>query len=89
MYKIELSNLAGKELEKIYRSDPKLYSRFITVIESLKIAPLQGKCLKGKLKGDYSFLVGDYRIIYTIHKYRLLVYIIDLGHRGEIYRQRS
>lgn len=86
MYKIEFSNLAGNELEKIYKTDRRLYSRFITVIESLRVYPLQGKRLKGKLKGDYSLRAGDYRIIYTIYKDKLIVYIIDLGHRKEIYK---
>lgn len=86
MYKIEFSNLAGKELEKIYKADKKLYSRFILAIESLKTNPFQGKYLKGKLAGDYSLRLGDYRIIYTVYKKTLTIYIIDLGHRKEIYR---
>ncbi len=87
MHRIEFSNLAAKELEKIYRVDKKLYSRLIAVIETLKTSPYQGKRLKGKLAGDYSLRVGgDYRIIYTVHKNTLVVYIIDLGHRKEIYR---
>lgn len=86
MYKIEFSNLASKELERVYDIEKKLYFRLISAIEVLKINPYQGKKLKGKLKGDYSLCVGDYRIIYTIHKKRLIVYIIDLGHRREVYR---
>ena len=86
MYKIEFSNLAAKELGKIYKLDKKLYFRLITATEGLKKNPHQGKCLKGKLAGDYSLRVGDYRIIYTVHKDKLVVYIIDLGHRKEIYR---
>jgi len=86
MYKLEFSNLASKELEKIFKADKKLYFRLITVSESLKADPFQGKRLKGKLAGDYSLRVGDYRIIYTIYKNRLIIYIIDLGHRKEIYR---
>ena len=86
MYRVKFSNLAAKELEKIYKLDKKLYFRLITVTESLKKNPHQGKCLKGKLTGDYSLRVGDYRIIYTIYKNKLVVYIIDLGHRKEIYR---
>lgn len=86
MYKIEFSNLAAKELEKIYKAHKKLYFRLIAATESLKKNPHQGKRLKGKLAGDFSLRVGDYRIIYTIHKDKLIVYIIDLGHRKEIYR---
>jgi mRNA interferase RelE/StbE len=86
MHKIEFAHLAAKELEKIYRADKKLYFRFITAIEALKTDPYHGKSLKGKLLGDYSLCVGDYRVIYTVHKDKLTVYIIDLGHRREIYR---
>lgn len=86
MHRIEFSHLAGKELEKIYKIDKKLYFRLINSISTLKMKPYQGKLLKGKLSGDYSLRVGDYRVIYTVRKDKLLVYIIDLGHRREIYR---
>ncbi|HOX54227.1 MAG: type II toxin-antitoxin system RelE/ParE family toxin [Candidatus Omnitrophica bacterium] len=86
MHKIEFSQLAAKELEKIYKIEKKLYYRLITAIETLKSDPYRGKSLKGKLAGDYSLRIGDYRIIYAVHKSKLVVYIIDLGHRKEIYR---
>ena len=78
MYKIELANSAAKELEKIYLADQKLYSRLIAVIESLPSDPFQGKKLKGQLKGDFSIRVGHYRIIYSVHKEKLIIYIIAL-----------
>jgi mRNA interferase RelE/StbE len=86
MHRIEFSNLAAKELEKIYRIDKKLYSHLIAAIEPLKNNPYLGKCLKGNLRGDYSLRVGNYRVIYTIHKSKLIIYIIDLGYRKDIYR---
>ena len=86
MHKLEFSHLAAKELERIYRVDRKLYARLIAASETLKTNPYQGKKLKGRLAGDYSMRVGDYRIIYTIYKNKLIVYIIDLGHRKEIYK---
>jgi mRNA interferase RelE/StbE len=30
--------------------------------------------------------VGDYRVIYEIHAGRLLILVVDLGHRRDIYR---
>ncbi|MBU0758957.1 MAG: type II toxin-antitoxin system RelE/ParE family toxin [Candidatus Omnitrophica bacterium] len=86
MYRIEFSRTAAKELEKIYRVDKKLYFRFVTTIETLRKKPYQGKSLKGKLAGDYSLRMGDYRIIYMLRKNTLVVYVIDLGHRKKIYR---
>ena len=86
MFKIEFSHLAARELGKVYNIDRKLYSRFIAVIETLKTNPYQGKRLKGKLAGDYSLRLGNYRIIYMVKEERLIIYIIDLGHRSEIYK---
>jgi len=86
VYRIEFSNSAAKELDWIYKKDKKLYGRFCVAIDSLGNDPFQGKKLKGPLGSDYSLRLGDYRIIYTIHKEKLLVQIIDLGHRRDIYR---
>ena len=86
MYRIEFAANVAKELEKIFKIDKKLYFRLLTSVEELKNNPFCGKRLKGRFLGDYSLRVGDYRIIYTIHKDKLLIYIIDLGHRKEIYR---
>jgi mRNA interferase RelE/StbE len=45
-----------------------------------------GKPLHGN-KGDlWSYRVGDYRIICTIEDSRLVVVVVALGHRGQIYR---
>jgi mRNA interferase RelE/StbE len=43
-----------------------------------------------KLTGEdaYRIRVGDYRIIYTIQDDKLIVLVIDVGHRGDIYRRR-
>jgi mRNA interferase RelE/StbE len=86
MYSIRFARSAACELEKIARIDRKLYLRLIACIESLKINPYQGKRLKGRFRGDFSLRVGGYRIIYTVDKGCLVVIIIDLGHRREVYR---
>lgn len=43
-----------------------------------------------KLKGEeaYRIRVGDYRIVYIIQDERLIVLVIDVGHRGDLYRRR-
>ena len=88
MYKIEFANTASKELARISRQNAKFYQRLIFVIDSLSRDPFQGKPLKGHLQGDFSLRVWDYRIIYSIHKDKLIVYIIDVGHRREVYRKK-
>ena len=63
-----------------------LYRRVAHVLDSLEFDPFQGKALKGALKGYHSCRVGSYRIIYRIFQSKLLVVVIDLGHRRDIYR---
>ncbi len=43
-----------------------------------------------KLKGEdaYRLRVGDYRIIYEVHDKVLVVLVVGVGHRREVYRKR-
>ena len=86
MYKIQFSNIAAHALQDIYKSDQKIYARLMANIEFLSKDPFCGKQLKGPLKGNWSLRIGDYRIIYYVLKEKLIVSIIDVGHRKEIYR---
>ena len=85
-YRVRLSRSAESVFEKIQHRDLALADRLLTVFESLKHAPYQGKALSGDLKGRYSYRVGVYRIIYAVIKERLIIYVIDIGHRRDIYR---
>ncbi len=54
--------------------------------EKLMISPeMYGKPLRGSLKPYWSLRVGDYRIIYTIKKKVVTVFII--GHRSKVYKK--
>ena len=48
--------------------------------------PIPPKAKKLSGRDGYRIRVGDYRIIYEIQKSVLVVLIIDIGHRREIYR---
>jgi len=43
-----------------------------------------GKALKGRYEGLYSLRVGDYRVIYKIESFGVL--ILAIGHRKDVYR---
>lgn len=45
-----------------------------------------GKTLKGKYSGYWRYRVGNYRLICEIREQELVIILIDLGHRREIYR---
>lgn len=45
-----------------------------------------------KLKGDNSFhkiRSGDYRILYEIHEDRLVILVVKIGHRKDVYKSLS
>lgn len=65
---------------------PPLYQRFAKVLDDLQRDPFQGKRLKGKLAGRYSYRIGSYRIIYLVKRRELIVLVIDIGHRRDIYK---
>lgn len=45
-----------------------------------------GKGLKADLKGLWRYRVGDYRILCQIQDHELIVLVVALGHRREVYR---
>ena len=86
MYHLELSRRAEKALRWLAQNENILFRRVSAVLDGLEQDPFQGKALKGELTGRYSYRVGRYRIIYTVRRHELLVLVIDIGHRKEVYR---
>lgn len=44
-----------------------------------------GKALQGDLKGLWRYRVGDYRLITQIHDNELVILVIEIGHRKDVY----
>ena len=86
MYKIVLTRQASKSFDTIMRSQPSIGRRVANALEELAKDPTVGIPLRGELKGLSKYRIGPYRIIYQIFHSKLLVTIIDIGHRKEIYR---
>ncbi len=86
VYRIELTKQAEKSFGLVMKSQPAIGARIAHAIDAIASAPNVGVPLKGTLKGLNKYRVGPYRIIYKIHRSYLLVVVIDIGHRKEIYR---
>jgi mRNA interferase RelE/StbE len=79
----------GRAAEKFLRglTDKKLYLRLREAIDNLEAEPRPANSVK--LKGVeelYRVRVGDYRIVYQIQDRELVVLVVQVGHRREIYR---
>jgi mRNA interferase RelE/StbE len=86
-YKIEVKKSAAKALKNIPKADRK---RIADKIDSLAENPPSPDTTK--MKGNNPFhkiRVGDYRIVYEIQKDVLLILIVKVGHRKDIYRNLS
>lgn len=80
-YKIEFDKNAVKFLSKQSQSNKE---RIFNAIARL---PFEGniKAMQG-YAGYYRLRVGDYRIIYTVNNEILIIRIIRIGNRGDIYK---
>lgn len=85
-YRLELSASAEKALERLALREPAMFARVSNALDDLKEDPRLGKPLKGPLAGKYSLRIGSYRIVYRIESARLVILVIDIGHRRNIYR---
>ncbi len=83
MWKIQYTQKSAKFLSKL-NSDIK--ERLRKGIEELGLNPDLGKQLAGPLKGSSSLRIGDYRVIYKKEIDTLVILIVAIGHRKEIYR---
>lgn len=86
MYEIQMARDAEAIYAWLSKRDEKLFNRIRSALEHLKTNPFAGKPLKMDLHGQFSYRVGSYRILYKILRDRLVVYVINIGHRREIYR---
>ena len=86
MFRVKLTRQAEKAFDRLMKSQPAMGRRVAQAIDLIVESPDSGIPLRGDLKGLYKYRVGVYRIIYTIERKMLLVTVIDLGHRKEVYR---
>lgn len=81
-YQLRVEPSALKSLNRIPERDRQ---RIIASLAGIKKDPFDGKALEGELKGVRSWRVGEYRILYRILKYELLIIVIRIGPRQGIY----
>jgi mRNA interferase RelE/StbE len=83
LFLIELSTSARKSVRKLSKKDQVLV---YTVLETLQSNPTPPKSLKLRGRDGHRIRVGDLRIIYTVQRGKLIILILDVGHRRDIYR---
>lgn len=82
-YHVDLSRRAAKALDALEKTPRR---RVMAVIDQLATEPRPSGCVKLSGRSQWRVRVGDYRVLYEIHDDALLVLVIEVGHRRNIYR---
>ena len=88
-WKVELSEEAGRQLDKL---DPQITRRILKFLHE-RVARLDnprsiGEALRGSKLGEFwKYRVGNYRLVCSIEDKRILILVLRVGHRREIYER--
>ncbi len=83
-YALQLTPAARRELARLDRGVQK---RLASAMESLADEPYPGGCRKlAALDGAWRIRVGDYRIVYQVEQGKLIVLVLRIAHRKDVYR---
>lgn len=84
MYNVDVGPKASKFIRK---QNQQIQQQIITKLRELEINPRPHGCKRLKGKHElYRVRTGDYRIIYTIKDNQLLVLVVQIGNRRDVYR---
>lgn len=86
-WKIEITGEARKQLKKIDAKDAQRILTFLGKRLATRDNPRElGKALTGKLGELWRYRVGNYRIIARIEDDNVVILVVRIGHRSDVYR---
>jgi len=83
IFSISIKRSALKALERIGQEDR---LRLVEAIDRLRTNPSAGSVLKGEFAGLRRVRVGLYRVVYEVQEGALVILVVRIGHRREVYR---
>lgn len=85
--RVKYSETSLKSLKKLDKHTQKLIITYMDNIEKLEEPRARGKALSANLKGFWRYRISDYRIICEIIDDELIICVIDVDHRKQIYKR--
>lgn len=85
-YQVTLTPAAARQLRKLDHQARRRIQAAIDLLAADPRPPAATQLVGGA--GEWRVRTGDYRIVYEIHDQNLLVLVLVVGHRREIYRER-
>lgn len=83
-FEVLIKSSAVKELEAIGRKKDR--QRIVQKIRRLSEDPRPPDCQKLSGRDRYRIRQGAYRVVYSIEDERLVVFVVKVGHRKDVYR---
>jgi mRNA interferase RelE/StbE len=89
-WQIEFTPKARRALDRLDRQIARRILKFLSQRLAASADPRTlGQALRGDELGDFwKYRVGDYRIIADVVDRKVTIYVVNIGHRSEIYRLR-
>lgn len=85
-FKVEYTPKAVKQLAKLDKSTRKLIYAWIDKnLQNCSDPRAHGKGLTANRSGQWRYRIGDYRIIADIQEDKIIILILEIGHRKDIY----
>ncbi len=86
-YQVEFSKQALRQLQKLDKGTAALIMGWIKKnLVDCENPRIHGKGLTANHSGEWRYRIGDYRIIAKIEDERIVILILSIGHRSEIYQ---
>lgn len=84
VYTIEIQTKAKRQLQTF---DKQTQERLSKAVDQLAKNPRPDNCkaLRG-FHGIFRIRIGDYRVVYEIKDSELIILVVEIGHRREVYR---
>lgn len=86
IFHVEFTESARRDIKKLDKYTQKIILSWITKnLEGCDNPKQHGKALSSSRAGQWRYRIGDYRILAKIENDRLIILVIRIGHRREIY----
>lgn len=87
-YEVRLGKGAQKDIKKMDQNDARIIMSWISKnLVNCEDPYAHGKALTGNLKSKWRYRVGNYRLISNIDDEKVVILILEAGHRKEIYKK--
>jgi len=84
---LRISETAKRQIKKLDRSSAQILVRYLNrLVLEVENPRQRGKSLTANLTGLWRYRVGDYRLICDIQDGELVVLVLQIAHRSQVYR---